>query len=217
MRTAIWCVAVDPEFARANHCDADHSNAADLATLSDDELAGAAAIGDRAAFDELVVRMTPPLLRYLRRMVADAHVAEDIAQEALLDAWKGLDNFAFRSTFRTWMFSIAHRKCIDYYRRHREFPADEDELAALTAPAPDTERLVEHASLREALMHELELLPPTSRACWWLREVEGLPHADIAGVLRITPTSVRGHLQRSRHRLADRLAPWRPTGGETNA
>ena len=75
--------------------------------MSDDDLAGAAAVGDQDAFEILVTRLSPGLLRYLRRMVTDPQIAEDLAQDTLLDAWKGLPDFEFRSTFRTWMFGIA--------------------------------------------------------------------------------------------------------------
>ncbi|NMO02084.1 sigma-70 family RNA polymerase sigma factor [Gordonia sp. TBRC 11910] len=217
-RRAIWSVAVEHETARFNSSDLDHANSSDLDhcpsfafdELSDDELAGAAAAGDRAAFDVLITRLTPVLLRYLRRMVADPHVAEDLAQETLLHTWKGLPDFAFRSSFRTWMFSIGHRKAVDHYRRRRDVPTETDDFAALASADPEPADAVEHTSLREALTFELSRLSPAARACWWLREVEGLSHDEIAGVLRLSPGSVRGHLQRSRKQLADRLAMWRP-------
>lgn len=185
---------MEHETARPNSSDLDHADSSDLGhhagfsfdELSDDELAGAAAVGDRAAFDVLVTRLTPVLLRYLRRMVSDSHVAEDLAQETLLHAWKGLPDFAFRSSFRTWMFSIGHRKAVDHYRRRRDVPTETDDFAAMASAAPEPADAVEHASLREALTFELSQLSPAARACWWLREVEGLSHDEIAGVLRLS-------------------------------
>ncbi|MEE3852791.1 sigma-70 family RNA polymerase sigma factor [Gordonia sp. LSe1-13] len=184
----------------------------DLSNLSDDELAGAAAVGDREAFGILVARVSPGLLRYLKRMVPDAQTAEDLAQETLLHAWKNLPDFGFRSSFRTWMFAIAHRRTVDYRRRHRELPTDDERFAELADPSPMPADIVEHSSLVDALRLELGNLPATSRAAWWLRESEGMSHAEIAGILQITTGSVRGHLQRSRRYLSIRLAPWRPGG-----
>lgn len=199
--------------ARVNLRDSDHSGGLVLAEMSDDDLAGAAAVGDQDAFEILVTRLSPGLLRYLRRMVTDPQIAEDLAQDTLLDAWKGLPDFEFRSTFRTWMFGIAHRKTVDYRRRHHDVPTDEEKFADLAATAPLPADEVERRTLMEALRAELPNLPETSRAAWWLRHVEGLSVAEISRVLQVSEGSVRGHLQRSRKFLSTRLAPWRPSDG----
>nr|WP_051989588.1 RNA polymerase sigma factor [Gordonia soli] len=178
--------------------------------LSDDELAGAAAVGDQEAFGILVARMSPILLRYLRRMVDDPAIAEDLAQETLLDAWKSLPDFAFRSTFRTWMFAIAHRRLADHLRRRRDIPTADERFVDLAAPEPMPAEQVITTSLVDALRSELTALPSTSRSVWWLREVEGLALVEISRVLQISVGSVRGHLQRSRKYLSTRLEPWRP-------
>lgn len=186
----------------------------DLAEVSEDELAAAAAVGDAEAFTELVTRLSPVLLRYLRRMIADPQAAEDVAQDTFLDAWRGLPDFGFRSSFKTWMFAIAHRKTIDYRRRRRDVPTDDDAFADLAAAAPLPADETLHRNLVDALGAELATLPRTSRAVWWLREVEGQSLGEIARILAITPGSVRGHLQRSRKYLATRLEPWRPGAGD---
>ena len=182
----------------------------DLSELGDDELAGAAAVGDTEAFDVLVRRVTPGLLRYMLRMVDGQQTAEDLTQEILLDAWKGLPDFAFRSSFRTWMFAIAHRKAVDHHRRRRDVPFDDERFAELEAAGPLPSDMAERSLLMDALRAELDNLPANSRAAWWLKEVEGLTLEEIGQVLRITTGSVRGHLQRSRKFLLTRLAPWNP-------
>ncbi|MFT4127335.1 MAG: sigma-70 family RNA polymerase sigma factor [Gordonia sp. (in: high G+C Gram-positive bacteria)] len=192
-----------------NHGDADHTDFG-LIEPDDDDLAGAAAVGDSEAFDLLVRRVSPGLLRYLRRMIADPQAAEDIAQETLLDTWKALPDFGFRSSFRTWMFTIAHRKTIDYQRRRHDIPAAAEHFEDLVAAGPLPPEQVENRSVMVALQIELGKLPSTARAVWWLREVEGLSLGEISRVLQISTGSVRGHLQRSRHYLSIRLAPWRP-------
>ncbi|PVY30095.1 RNA polymerase sigma factor [Williamsia muralis] len=184
-----------------------------LTELSDDELAGAAAVGDQEAFGVLIARVSPMLLRYLQRM-ADPVSAEDLAQETLLSVWKGLPDFDFRSSFRTWMFTIAYRRLADSLRKKRDVPTDETRFVDLESPEPLPAEVAMGTSLLEALRTELDGLPPTSRSTWWLREVEGLSLAEIARVLQISTGSARGHLQRSRRYLATRLAPWRPGSTE---
>lgn len=173
----------------------------------------------------LVTRHTPVLLRYFRRVVSDTQTAEDLTQETLLDAWKGLPEFSFRSSFRTWMFAIAHRKSVDHFRRRRDIPTDDDQFRDLVSAQPLPAEAALNTTLFDALRAELQNLPYFSRAAWWLREVEGLSHEEISRVLHISSGSVRGHLQRSRQYLSTRLQPWRPgadhdtmaTGAPTDA
>ncbi|MFD0925611.1 RNA polymerase sigma factor [Williamsia deligens] len=181
-----------------------------LAEETDESLASSAAVGDRAAFEELVRRTLPLLLRYARRLTPDAQNAEDVVQETLVAAWKGLPKFTFQSSFRTWVFAIAHRKIIDLRRRRVEAPFDDEVMIALPDRRPGPADAALGRSLQEALEAELSALTPTSRAVWWLREMEGLSHPEIGEILSISPNSVRGHLQRTRARLAERLEPWRP-------
>lgn len=185
--------------------------------FSEDELAAAAAAGDAEAFSVLVGKLSPSLLRYLSRMVDDPQTAEDLAQDTLLDAWRGLPDFAFRSSFKTWMFGIAHRRTVDHWRRRRDIPTAEERFADLTDPHPLPADEVLHTSFVDALRRELATLPETSRAVWWLREAEGLSLTEISRVLQISVGSVRGHLQRSRRYLATRLAPWRPGASNDDA
>ncbi|MBT0567307.1 RNA polymerase sigma factor [Williamsia sp. CHRR-6] len=179
---------------------------------SDDMLARAAAVGDRDAFEELVRRTLPMLLRYANRMTPDRGKAEEVVQETLLAAWRGLPKFAFQSSFRTWAFSIAHRKIIDLRRKQTELLAEDDMLAAVPSGRPTPAQESMAGSLLEALEQELAQLPHVARAVWWLREMEGMSHPEIAAALQISPGSVRGNLQRTRARLAERMQPWRPGG-----
>lgn len=192
----------------------DHRGRPRLADESDESLAASAAVGDRGAFEELVRRTLPVLLGYARRLTPDAQNAEDVVQETLVAAWKGLPTFGFQSSFRTWVFAIAHRKIIDLRRRRVDAPFDDEVMIALPDRRPGPADAAVGRSLHEALEVELAALTPTARAVWWLREMEGLSHPEIAHILSISPTSVRGHLQRTRAKLAERLEPWRPRPSE---
>lgn len=176
----------------------------------EDSLIRAAAIGDRLAFDELVRRHLRPLLSYATRLVSDPTTAEDVTQETFIAAWRNLPEYEQRSSFRTWLFTIASRKAIDLRRRRAAIPTEDDRLDGPDRRNSDPYDQYVGQTLLQALQVELERLSYHARACWWLREVEGLSHDEIATALAITRGSVRGHLQRARAHLAQQLAPWNP-------
>lgn len=193
-----------------NTYDLAHTASDEFADLSDEELAGAAAVGDSQAFTALIRRTLPGLLNFVRRLIGDGQIVEDVAQETLLDAWRKLPDFEFRSSFRTWLFAIAYRRTADYHRRRHDVPIDDDQLTDLPAVTALPSQVAEQSLLVDALRVELDSLPHNARAAWWLKEVEGLSINEISLILRISTGSVRGHLQRSRKFLAVRLAHWNP-------
>jgi RNA polymerase sigma-70 factor (ECF subfamily) len=177
---------------------------------SDRVLVNAAALGERDAFEAIVLRYGPEVLRYARNMLTDAGAAEEVTQDAFLAAWKGLDGFRGDSSLRTWLFTLVSRKVVDHRRRrsvapHRDWVFD-------TTPAPITDDPETHASNTDFLA-ELDValaeLPYRQRAAWLLREVDGMTHVEIGRILVITPSAVRGHLSRARSTLSERMAAWR--------
>lgn len=180
-----------------------------LELLSDDALARRAQRGDADAFDTLVVRHAPALHRFVANTHPDRDECDDIVQETFITAWKALPTFAFRSQFRTWLYSLASRRTIDALRRRRPHSAlDSTADTPDLTPGPGQRALA--GDFMAALNRELALLPYPARAAWWLREVYDLPLSEIATVLHTTEGSVRGHLQRTRKRLATALEEFRP-------
>lgn len=179
--------------------------AADLA------LARAASMGDREAFEAIVRRYGPGMLRYARRVLQDPGDAEEAVQDAFMAAWRSMDRFRGDSALRTWLFGLTSHKAVDLSRRRRPQPVVDELLAAL--PAGATTDPWEHASagdLARALDRALTQLPYRQRACWLLVELEGLSQVEAAQVLRIGPDAVRGQLFRARRSLEERMARWRP-------
>ncbi|CQD19663.1 RNA polymerase sigma factor [Mycolicibacterium conceptionense] len=175
-----------------------------LEWLSDDALARRAQRGDAEAFDALVVRHAPALHRFVANTCPDRDECDDIVQETFITAWKALPTFAFRSQFRTWLYSLASRRTVDALRPPARRPGSTPDLT----PGPGQRALA--GDFMAALNRELALLPYPARAAWWLREVYDLPLSEIATVLHTTEGSVRGHLQRTRKRLAAALEEFRP-------
>ena len=104
--------------------------AVDLAEAGDKFLAGAAALGDRAAFEVVVHRYGPRLFRYARRMLANDHDVADVVQETFVAAWRQLGSFRGGSSLQTWLFAICARKVVDTYRVKRAQPIDDMLLAS---------------------------------------------------------------------------------------
>ena len=177
---------------------------------SDQVLINAAALGERDAFEAIVLRYGPEMLRYAQNMLSDSGAAEEVTQDAFVAAWKGLDTFRGDSSLRTWLFTMVSHKVVDHRRRRSIAPAQD--WVFDTTPAPlsdDPETRINNDSFLAELGAALAELPYRQRAAWLLREVDGMTHVEIGRILLITPSAVRGHLVRARATLSERMAAWR--------
>jgi RNA polymerase sigma-70 factor (ECF subfamily) len=189
-----------------------------LAAATDRALARRAGLGDRAAFEELFARLFPGTFRYALRMLDnDEQLAEDVAQEAWIKAWRALPDYRGDAAVQTWLFSIVTRQALDVRRRNRPVAVDGEILEPLVdrnrVAARSHEGDPEKAALAGELWATLTLalgeLPWRQRASWLLFELEGLSYDEIARVLDTTSTVVRGQLHRARRTLAIRMEQWR--------
>ena len=180
----------------------------------DGELVRAARLGDRLAFEELLSRHGPGLYRYAVRSTRNVADAQDVVQEAFVGAWRGLDGFDGRSSVRTWLFAILHRKIVDQHRRRppedlvAELPDDDPHASPAVGSSPGPFETATSAELVRALDVALRKLPYRQRACWILVEVDGLTQPEVARVLGMTPDAVRGQLFRGRRALAELMREW---------
>lgn len=175
----------------------------------DDVLARAAADGDEQAFELILGRHGPTMLRFARRMLGDEHDAAEAVQEAFISAWQNLDRFEGRSSLRTWLFRLVHRRGVDLMRRRRPAATEEEVLELALDPAADAFDSVVGQDLLAALQATLAKLPWRQRAVWVLREVEELGYDEIAQALGLTTDAVRGQLHRARRTVADQMEGWR--------
>ncbi|KAA0024731.1 RNA polymerase sigma factor [Antrihabitans cavernicola] len=176
---------------------------------SDESLVRAAVIGEQAAFVTIVNRYGPQMLRYSRTLLHDSADAEEAVQDALTAAWKGLDDFRFESSLRTWLFTLTAHKVIDR-RRKRSVTTIGGEVPD-TRPADasfDPEARASNAQLFDALTAALADLPYRQRACWWLREIEGMRLTEIGTILSLSPDAVRGQIDRAQKALRTRMVRW---------
>ncbi len=160
----------------------------------------AALAGDREAFDRLVRIHQARLRCDLARLVADAHVVDDLAQEAFIRAYRGLERYDPARPFRHWLGGIARHLAIDHLRRHGR----ERQLAGDVLEAVISARVVEQPpqpledDRGRVLAHCLGRLPPRNRRILQAFYCEGTSVATLAARSRKSHNAVRLWLQRIR-------------------
>jgi RNA polymerase sigma-70 factor, ECF subfamily len=144
--------------------------------------------GEVAAFELLAGAHADRLFAVLLRLLGNRAEAEDVAQDVMLRAWRGISGFRGSSSFFTWLYRIAINEANRSLARRSRQPAtgSADDALQLRAPASqEPERQAEQAELRRALSDALAGLTPPQRTAIVLRDIEGLPTraaAEIAGV-----------------------------------
>jgi RNA polymerase sigma-70 factor (ECF subfamily) len=164
----------------------------------DPALIRAAAAGDLDAFEDLVRLYQEPLWRFLRHLVGDPGLAEDLAQETFLRAYRRLDSFAHQSRFSTWLFQIGRNAGIDALRR-RERGARLLEVVRPAGPRPSPEGGAE-------LEAGLAALSPKLREALLLVEVLGYRYREAATLLDVPEGTVKSRVHQARERLTQWLA-----------
>ncbi|HWE46767.1 MAG TPA: sigma-70 family RNA polymerase sigma factor [Caulobacteraceae bacterium] len=175
--------------------------------LHDVELAALAAAGGRREFGELVRRHGSAVRGVLRRMGADPSTADDLAQDAFLQAFERVAEFRGEGTFVAWVKRIAARM---YLKRRRK-----DAILVLEAEPrePEGEARPRHAADRIDLDEALKGLAPAERLCVSLCYGAGLSHAEVAQALNTPLGTVKSHVKRGLDKLRERMAP---PGGESD-
>jgi RNA polymerase sigma-70 factor (TIGR02960 family) len=194
---------------------------------------GEATLARARANDEAFRELTEPhrreLQRHCYRIVGSVQDAEDLVQETLLAAWRGLEAFEGRSSVHAWLHRIATNRCLDLLRARSRRPR---KLSAMDEPLEPTRRiepiwlepypdvLLEdipdraqgpearyeaRESIELAFIVALQQLPPRQRAALVLRDVLGFRTAEVAQMLETGEASVKGALQRARATLHTRL------------
>lgn len=172
---------------------------------TDQDLVGAILeLGDQQAFRELYRRHTPRLLGFVSRLLAGAEAEdEDVVQETWIRACRGLEGFAWRSTFSTWLLGIGLNVVRDHLRRSERSRTMREEQ--LTTPA-------EHPGAHEVridLERAIRILPDEYRMVLVLHDVEGLTHHEIAERLEMPIGTTKSQLFRARKMVREWLSQTR--------
>jgi RNA polymerase sigma-70 factor (ECF subfamily) len=162
---------------------------------------------DHHAFAELVRNHQSPVRGLLRQLTRnDLALADDLAQETFLRAYKNIRSFRGEAKFSTWLYRIAYNCFREEARKRKELVGiDEAQLEA--EQDPHTVDL----ALKHDLMHALQLLPLHERSAILLCCQNGLSHDEAARVLDIPLGTVKTNVLRGREKLKKTLAAWGPT------
>src|SRR5258706_7731239 len=152
------------------------------------------------AFLETISTLRPSMHRYCARMTGSVMDGEDVVQEALIEAYRKMDQFDDSRPLKPWLFRIAHNRCIDFLRR--KGVRDEAEAAAAV---PEAVLPVEPAALGlGTAVERLGIsLPPKDRACVLLKDVFDYSLEAIAKPVDTTVGGVKAALNRARPKLAE--------------
>ena len=161
---------------------------------------------DQHAFGELVRRHQSAVRGLLRQLTrTDVALADDLAQETFLRAYKHIRSFRGEARFSTWLYRIAYNCFREEARRRKEFVGI-DEKEQQQEPDPQ----VRDPALRHDLMYALNLLPLHERSAILLCCQNGLTHDEAARVLEIPIGTVKTNVLRGREKLKRALAGWGP-------
>jgi RNA polymerase sigma-70 factor (ECF subfamily) len=185
-------------------------NPAPLASLHDVELAALATAGGRDAFGELARRHGSAVRALLRRMGAEAALADDLAQDAFLAAYERIGEFRGEGAFVGWIKRIAARLYLKRWKRRAKL----DPVADADEDAVDTSISESQAAGRLDLDSALATLSAAERLCVALCYGAGLSHTETAQTLNVPLGTVKSHVKRGMDKLKQRLVPADAPGGE---
>ena len=162
--------------------------------------------GDPGAFDAFFDLYSGPILAYLRGMVGDASLADDLLQETLLRVYRNIDRYEERGAFRAWVFRIATNLAVGEIRRRRYGSTDALDERALEIPERDDldpHQRLEDEERRRLVEAGLATLAEEHRAVILLRVREGMGVAEIARTLCVPEGTIKSRLHYAVHKLRE--------------
>ncbi len=178
----------------------------------DEEIVRRVVAGETALFEALMRRYNQRLYRVARSILRDESEAEDVMQQAYVNAYSHLAQFAGRAKFSTWLTRIAVHEALARARRRARSKGidsmsdeDDDPSAMPRDERPDPEKQAQVTELRRLLESAIDGLPAPYRSVFILREAEGLATTEVAECLDISEETVRTRLHRARALLRRRI------------
>jgi len=172
------------------------------AAASDEGLVAGVLAGQTALFEELMRRYNQRVYRVARAIVKNEAEAEDVMQQAYLNAYTHLDQFAGRAQFSTWLTRIVIHEALGRRRKAQRTDqlseSEDDPMSHEESAVPSPERQAYASELKRLVEQSVDALPDAYRAVFMLREIEGLSTAETAEGLELGQEAVKTRLHRAR-------------------
>ena len=178
------------------------------ATLSDEEVVARVLQGETALFEILMRRHNQQVFRAARAILRDEREAEDVMQEAYVNAYSHLMQFDRRARFSTWLTKIAVYEALGRARRRGRYESLDDGSVETLMPittSPDPEREAFGRELGTLIESAVDRLGDGYREVFMLRQVQGFSTAETAEVLGVSEDVVKTRFSRARHALQSDL------------
>lgn len=154
--------------------------------MSDEELIARVTKGNHNAFDELYERYSGKVYRFVAPRMPESQ-AEDLAAAIMVTIWKGLPSFAYRCSFSTWVYTVAHNSLKNWYRKNRPTCSlsivERLRLVSFFSPGDGCEEFEDMSALRMDFTRAFKRLPEGYQTVLLLRVVEKLPAEEVAEVM----------------------------------
>ena len=158
--------------------------------------------GEPDEYSVLIDRYKEGLYRHCFKFVRDEDIAEDLTQEAFIQAFLQLKQYNASYRFSTWLYKIATNMALGHLRRYQPRLFEEGELEAIVSTLPPTDRRAVYSELRQALQQ----LPPNHRQTVELFYWRGMNYKQIARTLNTTTNTIRVWLYRAKKQLKEILS-----------
>jgi RNA polymerase sigma-70 factor (ECF subfamily) len=167
--------------------------------------------GDEGAFDSVFRAHYAQLVRMAESVVRERALAEEIAQEVMLELWRRRESLEVEQTFRAYLIRSTRNRALNHIR-HQRIVAREAASAAIDPPtSPSAEDEVLGVELERAVRDAIDGLPENCREVFQLSRQQGLKYAEIAAALEISVKTVEKRMGQALSELRQSLAPWLPT------
>lgn len=164
--------------------------------------------GDEGALRELVARLRPRILRFLRQLGADKDAAEDLCQETLIRLWVARLRYEPKGKLVTFVLKIAYRCLLNRQSKagHRREVIDDTVGERLVEPSRSPEEWVLAAYRQRQIARAIDRLPNGQRDVFVMAQLQDMPYAEIAEVLEVPVGTVKSRMARAVERLRELLA-----------
>ena len=182
---------------------------------TDEVLVARAQSGDTSAFDQLVIRYSPRLYGMIYHMTSNKEDANDLTQDVFAKAYRSLRRFRGRSSFYTWIYAIGTNMTLNFLKKRNRRAAwsldnldsgiQNDEAKVDLAHAANPRHQSDLNELQKKLNEALQSLSNRHRAVVTMFDIQGIPHAEISKILKVSEGTVRSRLFYAHRQLQGHL------------